>query len=121
MAEVTLYDPSGEPVVYIDVDDDHTIYTWGGTPVAYLSDEHIYGFNGKHLGWFQDGIVWDHDGNRAGYLAQTLPVYAAYEPYKSYKSYKPYRSYQEYAPYQPYKLHSESRIPLLQFMSQGAS
>ncbi len=34
-----------------------TIYLWGGKPVAYLSAEsddgfHVYGFNGKHLGWF---------------------------------------------------------------------
>lgn len=121
MKEVTLFEPSGKPTVYIAADDECTIYSWDGTPLAYLHEEHIYGFNGKHLGWFEDGIVWDHSGNRVGYVQKTLPVYAEYEAYKSYKSYKPYKGYQEYAPYKPYKSLSESPFSLLAFLQTGAA
>lgn len=46
-----------EAVAYIDADDELTIYLWGGKPVAYLERDtgnefHVYGFSGKHLGWF---------------------------------------------------------------------
>ena len=51
-SEISLFNSNGEAVAYIAVDDDLTIYLWSGDPVAYIDDEDVYGFNGKHLGWF---------------------------------------------------------------------
>ncbi len=48
--EITLFDSKGEAIAYIDTSDELTIYLWDGDPVAYLYDDHVYGFNGKHLG-----------------------------------------------------------------------
>jgi 4-fold beta-flower domain-containing protein len=54
--ETTLFSSQGKPTAYIA--DDSTIYLWSGKPVAYLYPDsvndglNIYGFNGKHLGWF---------------------------------------------------------------------
>ena len=90
MNEITLFDPNGNPCAYIDTND-MTIFLWSGEPVAYLQNENIYGFNGNHLGWFEDGILWDHNGTKVGYTRNTLRVYANYEPYKSYKQYIPYK------------------------------
>ncbi len=63
--EISLYDPHGVAVAYIA--DDLTVYIWDGDPTAYLSgSDHrfsIYAFNGMHLGWFINGIVYDHSGN----------------------------------------------------------
>ncbi len=53
--ELTIYDKSGRPHAYIA--DDGTIYLWNGEPVAYLEEEHVYGFNGTHLGRFENGII----------------------------------------------------------------
>ena len=53
--EISLYDSVGEAVAYIDSDDELNIYLWRGKPVAYLEHISLYGFNGKHLGWFKDG------------------------------------------------------------------
>src|SRR4051794_4518208 len=68
--EVTLFDKNGAAVAYIAVDDEATIYLWQGRPVAYLKrdgdDVHIYNFEGKHLGWFDRGVIVDHDGNGVG-------------------------------------------------------
>jgi hypothetical protein len=50
----TLFDINGNPVAYIDYDDEDIIYLWDGIPVAYLDYEsNIYGFNGKYLGWLK--------------------------------------------------------------------
>src|ERR1700730_3394001 len=66
--EITLFDGRGRASAYIAPDDEGTIYLWRGKPVAYLDADsaigfQIGGFNGKHLGWFVDGIVRAHDGN----------------------------------------------------------
>jgi hypothetical protein len=115
--EETLFDPSGSPVAYVAYKEEATIYLWDGRPVAYLSDNNtIYGFNGQHLGWFEDGIVWGLDGTRVGYNKKSLPVYAQYEPYKSYKQYRPYRSYKSYASYKPFKSLGNSTMSLNQFL-----
>jgi hypothetical protein len=66
--EITLFDYDGTPVAYIDTDEDLTIFLWNGTPVAYLSQSSVYGFNGKHLGWFKKGIVWDREGYGVGFV-----------------------------------------------------
>ena len=65
--EITLFDANGAPVAYIAPDEEWAIYLWNGKPVAYLEHDgdafSIYGFNGKHLGWFDEGVVRDHQGD----------------------------------------------------------
>jgi hypothetical protein len=66
--EVSLFDGKGRAAAYIVADNEFTIYLWSGEPVASLvrdvgRDFHVYGFNGKHLGWFVAGIVRDHEGD----------------------------------------------------------
>lgn len=51
------------------------MYLWGGEPVAYLEDDRIYGFNGKHIGWYDDGVICDHDGNIVGTNGETANVF----------------------------------------------
>lgn len=118
--EETLFDKDGTPVSYIDYNDEATIYLWDGTPVAYLDeDSKIYGFNGKHLGWYENGIIRNLTGEKNGFNRSSLPCYARYEPYKSYKKYKPYKSYKEYSKYKPYYKYSSSNESLSQFLLRG--
>jgi len=84
--EETLFNSKGEPVAYISRDVNRTIYLWDGYPVAYLYSYHIYGFNGLHLGWLINGIVYDSDGNRIGFTSTTCPV-AGYEESAKGKQY----------------------------------
>ena len=60
-SEVTLFDKSTQPIAYINyVDKDSTIYMWDGTPVAYFDGKKdIYHFNGRFLGWYINGILYD--------------------------------------------------------------
>ncbi|MFA5689089.1 MAG: 4-fold beta flower protein [Kiritimatiellales bacterium] len=67
--EISLFDSKGTATAYIA--EELTIYFWSGKPVAYLCKDsaggfHVYGFNGKHLGWFVKGIIRDHQGKAVG-------------------------------------------------------
>jgi len=118
--EVALYNKDGKAIAYIDtVDKDRTIYLYSGEPVAIISETDVYGFNGKHLGWYEKGIVRDHDGKRIGNTKKAATGYTQYEPYKSYKRQKPYISHQSYPPYKPYFSNSWSEGSFEGFLLQG--
>lgn len=121
--EITLYDYEGRAVSYIAVDDDLTIYTWDGEPVAYLTprgdDFHIYGFNGNHLGWFQNGVIRDHNGDAVGFVEGAINMLTELESLKSLKSLKPLKALRELAPLKPVNTLQWSRLPLSVFLRLG--
>lgn len=124
--DIALFDSEGKAIAYIDTeDDDLTIYMYNGKPVAYLYPESrgdafcLYGFNGKHLGWFEKGVARDHDGCIVGFQKGAINHYTSYEPYKSYKQYKPYKDYRSYAPYKPYSRSTFSSTSLSLFLMRG--
>ena len=114
---ITLFDTAGRRVAYIAPDEQDTIYSWSGRPVAYLHGEHIYGFNGKHLGWFRDGIVWDHCGKRVGFLQSTLPVPPQIHPFKGFRKPRPFKRLRQDPPLKRRKLLINSRDPLSGFLT----
>lgn len=118
--EIALYDGAGSAVAYIATSEDLTIYTWAGRPVAYLDGENVYGFNGKHLGWFLDGRIYDHKGKVAGTTAETAVVPLKSEPFKGFKQFKPFKAFEQFAPIQPILALSWSQLPLAILLSQGS-
>lgn len=117
--EISLFNSNGDAVAYIDVSDDRTIYLWDGEPVAYLESDNVWGFNGDHLGWFEDGIIMDHKGNAVGFVDGALSLYTNYEGYKGYKDFKPFKDFQDFEPYKPYYSSRFSILPLSLFLSSG--
>ncbi|MDP2721159.1 MAG: hypothetical protein Q8O72_00260 [Bacteroidales bacterium] len=115
---MTFYNQNGNAVAYID-DDNETIFLWDGTPVAYLDKENIYGFNGKHLGWFEDGIVWNHNGEKNGFTKKSLPVFSKFEPFKAFKKFKPFKSFKEFAPFKPFKSSALANLDCNSFLKLG--
>ena len=84
--ETTLFDRDGNAVAYIADDYRGTIYLWEGNVVAYVyEDRHIYGFNGRHLGWFIDDIIFNYHGERIGFTSRSCPVPVAKESVKPRK------------------------------------
>ena len=82
--EKTLFDKNGKAVAYIHMDYNNTVYLWEGYPVAYLHNEkHIYGNNGRHLGWFINGVLYNNAGERIGFTSETCPVAITKEPVKT--------------------------------------
>jgi hypothetical protein len=123
--EISLYESDGTPVAYVAFGDDApTIYMWSGKPVAYLADtsgdgSSIYGFNGKHLGWFVKGIARDHDGDAACGIRQVVNNPKP-EPIKSLKELLPLKSLKELEPLRPLFTLEWSGTPCAAFLYEGA-
>lgn len=117
--EITLFNSKGEATAYIDTSDELIIYLWDGDPVAYIHDDDVYGFNGKHLGWFVDGIIWDNEGNAVGFIEGAVNMVTSIEPIKGIKSIKPMKSMREMAPMKPVFSNRWSSLPFSIFLANG--
>lgn len=117
--EVSLYDYEGQAVAYIDTDDELNIYLWEGKPVAYLDGSSVYGFNGKHLGWFKDGIIWDSRGYVVGFVEGAVNMLTRLERLKGLQQLTPLKSLQQFEPFEPMFVNQWSRLPLEYFLSMG--
>jgi hypothetical protein len=123
--EISLFDGSGQATAYIAPDDEMTIYLWSGKPVAYLdanegSDQfNVYGFNGKHLGWFSHGAIWDHSGHAECATAQRLSS-TQIEPVKAIKQIAPIRAIPEIAPISPIFINSFGGLSCIGILALGA-
>ena len=83
--ETTLFDKYGVPRAYID-EETNFIYLWHGKATAYIDDEKVYGWKeGIHLGWFINGILYDLQGTRVGFIGDKCPVTPHSEPSKPTK------------------------------------
>ena len=80
----TLFDREGRPAAYLHEDYHGSIYLWDGHAVAYrFEDVHVYGFNGKHLGFLIDDVLYTNEGDRIGFTTVTCPVPTGHEPAKT--------------------------------------
>ncbi|MGL4874001.1 MAG: 4-fold beta flower protein [Clostridium sp.] len=55
---MVFYNQRGRAICYTE-DNEH-IFLFSGEPVAYINGNSVYGFNGEHLGWFENGWILDH-------------------------------------------------------------
>lgn len=56
-----LFEMSGAAVAYV-AGDGESIYLWSGEAAAYLKEDSVYSYSGKHLGYFNDGWIRDDRG-----------------------------------------------------------
>ena len=127
-AEVTLFDSHETTVAYIA--GDLTIYLWNGEPVAYLAPnpdggQHIYAFNGRHLGWYVAGVVRDHGGlvvgARKGAFASGTFAATQYEGFKAIKQPKPFKAFPEFPPMRPALVNRWSQQSLDRLLAASSS
>lgn len=92
-----LYDQNGKPIAYTENEKD--IYLFQGKPVAYINDNKVFGFNGLHLGWFENGWIRDINGQCVLFTskAQGGPRKPArkIKPIKKVKKIKPIKKIQK--------------------------
>lgn len=118
--EKILYDKKGEPVAYIATDHRGAIYLWDGQPVAYLYEEdHLYGINGRHLGWFIDEIVYDQEGARIGFTSMSCPAAVGKRRPKGKRSVLPEMKPRWAAPPLPKLTFREAGRNLADFLNEG--
>ncbi|MBW8684610.1 4-fold beta flower protein [Chitinophaga rhizophila] len=101
--DIALFNKDGKAIAYIATDDEEMpVFLYNGKPVAYITKDNVYGYNGKHLGWYDKGVIRTHEGKIIATTKDASSQYTQYEPYKNYKQSKPYKSYQHTAPYKVY-------------------
>lgn len=120
MPEENLYDGSGHPAAYI-AQDGASIFTWAGTAVCHLRDDRLFGWNGKHLGWMVDGIVYDLDGRRVGYTRSRVPVVPSVPSVKSVRSVPSVKSVPEVPRIRPALSTARSSHDLEDFLQAGTA
>lgn len=122
---ITLYDKNKEAIAYIDYEDESVIYMFEGEPVAYIEPKgQVYGFNGKLLGWYSDGVLYDKTchavGAKHGIARGGInTIVTRVESVKGIKQVKPIKSVKEnnFAP--PVLFDSWSETPLTEFLASG--
>jgi len=118
--ETILYDRNGEAKAYITSDFHNTIYLWDGLAAAYLhEEEHIYGFNGRHLGWFKNDVLFNYRGERVGFTHTTCPVGIAKPPVKEKKLPLDELKPRSGAPALPKLAYHTAQEGLTEFLRQG--
>lgn len=122
--ELAIYDRTGTAVAYLAASDELTIYLWSGQPVAYLKESSIYGFNGKHLGWYERGFLHDGRGKVVGMTDDGVKGLKGFEPKaggpKGLKKLKPIKAIEAIEPIQPIFMYTWSDLDVKLFLSQGA-
>ena len=118
--EKTLYDKNGDAVAYIAKDYHEAIFLCDGQPVAYLYEEvHIYGINGRHLGWFISEIVYNQKGARIGFTSSTCPAAVGKRRPKSTRMVLPELRPRWAAPPLPKLTFREADQDLADFLNEG--
>jgi hypothetical protein len=56
-----FYSMTGDVVCYMG--DDRHFYLWDGRAIAYLAEDRVFAFDGRQLGWLDNGWLYDR-GNR---------------------------------------------------------
>ncbi|MFN8777656.1 MAG: 4-fold beta flower protein [Flavobacteriales bacterium] len=122
--QLAWYDSSGEPVAYVDFGQDDVIYLWDGTPVAFLGrdgrDVCIFGFNRSFLGWYENGVIYDRQGDIVGSRKGALMMaYNEWEPFRGFQKFAPLKPIQPFAPFKPFFSQRWSNADLVDFLRSG--
>lgn len=121
--QVSLYDSEGEARAYIDYDQERTIFMWDGTPVAFLekdgNDLAVFGFDGSFLGWYEDGTIYDKEGQIVGARKDATIRITKMERMKGIQKMTPIRPITPITPIQPILKSSWSGTPLAEFLYSG--
>lgn len=104
MDYIIFYNKNGKPIAYLSERDNETIYLFNGTAVAYIYDDCVYTFKGRHIGWYEKGWIYDNNGYCVFFtqnasngptkpVRQITPVRSStrVKPIKGVKSIKPVR------------------------------
>ena len=118
--ETTLYDCMGQPIAYIAEDPGKTVYLWSGHAVASVDHEALVGWNGRRLGFFVRGRVYDAGGRQAGSIAEECVYVPEAESAKSAKRTKRLKHPPEPTKPRPKFSLARSETRLLELLQRGA-
>jgi hypothetical protein len=105
-----------------DTENNTDVYLYSGELVACLNRDSVYSSTGRHLGWFVDGWILDHDGNHVFFsdIATGGPARPAKHasPGKAMRRSRPIQGAKEPKPPYPERKHAWSRFASEEFFSR---
>ena len=118
---MTFYDSYGTPVAYTE--DDESIYLFKENPVAYFYENKVYGYNGHHFGWYENGWVRDKNGRCVFFTENATgsgPIKPVKKitPIKNVKRVRPVKNVKHVANVRPVNALSWSPLSGKQFFEQ---
>ena len=118
--DATFYDSNGSPIAYTE--DNEDIFLYSGMPVAYLSDNSVYAYSGRHLGWFDNGWIRDNGGFCTFFTEEAsggpMKPMKQMKPMKGMKGMKPMKGMKQMKPMKPMDQLSWSSLSGVQFFHQ---
>lgn len=121
--QVSLFNSEGKAKAYIDYGENATIFLWNGSAVAFLTkDENdiaVVGFNGKFLGWYQNGIIYNDTGFAVGAKEGATNLMTEVEPVKEVQEVVPVKPVIPIIPLRPHLRDTWSSKSLLYFLTSG--
>jgi 4-fold beta flower protein len=120
--EIPILSSDGAAAAYVTPD--LTVYLWSGLPTAYLYPDpaggfHVYGFNGRHLGWYAAGAMRDHSGLRVGVTNEGFARVSEVQRVRGVQQGPPERGVRQTPPARPVFGADWSRTYLEEFLLQG--
>lgn len=117
MEEVdVLYNRFGKPIFRIF--SNGRIVTFGGKSAGFLQGDSLYNYQGKHVGWYSEGLVRDHNGHVVGFGENVTDTIHPFLPFKQFKpfadltQFEPFRPFTQFEPFRPFKSFIWSNIGL---------
>jgi hypothetical protein len=112
----TLYEQHGKVYAWLDLESGR-IYGLNGQNLAFIDDDSVYDWRGKHVGWWQEDHIRDRQGavalfmRNAGSIGVVKPV-CSVAPVRPVKAVAPVRPVKSVRPVRPVrKLAWSARMP----------
>ncbi len=101
------------------------LVTFGGKSAGFLKNQGVYDYSGRHLSWYENGVLRDHWGDAVGfgehptdYLSPIFPI-KAIKPIPSIVKIEQIRPITQIPPIKPIKSFNWSRLtPISLFFEQ---
>lgn len=112
-----FYNSKGEPVAYSE--DGVHIYFFSGAPAAYIEGDSIFDYEGRHLGWYENGWVVGEGGKSVCFTESAVGGIPRppkkMPPLKSMKSALPMKKAKTLKPLKPMRSAAWSEVPSGEF------
>lgn len=109
-----IYNRFGEPVLRLS--DTGRLVGFDGKSVGFLDGINLYNYSGHHVGWYEGGIMRDHDSATIGFgenptdSPKPFLPFKQFKPFPSFVEFEVHRPFKQYAPFRPFKKYGWSSI-----------
>ena len=102
-----IYNRYGEPVLRLL--DNGRIVDFNGKNFGFIDGINLYNYGGQHVGWYENGIMRDHNSFVVGFgeyptdIPRPFLPFKQFIPFKGFVEFEPFRPFKQFAPFRPFK------------------